>query len=33
MLWITHSMEQSEKIFNKRITISEGKIKCMQVLR
>ncbi|MDB1936482.1 ATP-binding cassette domain-containing protein, partial [Clostridium tertium] len=26
VLWITHSMEQSEKIFNKRITISEGKI-------
>lgn len=33
VLWITHSMEQSEKIFNKRITISEGKIKCMEVLR
>ena len=31
VLWITHSMEQSEKIFNKRIT--EGKIKCMEVLR
>ena len=33
VLWITHSMEQSEKIFNKRITISEGKIECMEVLR
>lgn len=33
VLWITHSMEQSEKIFNKRITISEGKIKCMEVLK
>ena len=33
VLWITHSMEQSEKIFNKRITISECKIKCMEVLR
>jgi putative ABC transport system ATP-binding protein len=26
VLWITHSKEQSEGIFNKRITISEGKI-------
>ena len=33
VLWITHSMEQSEKIFNKRITISEGKIECMEVIR
>ena len=33
VLWITHSMEQSAGIFNKRITISDGKVECMEVLK
>lgn len=33
VLWITHSMAQSEGIFNKRITISEGKVECVEVLK
>lgn len=27
VIWITHSLEQSERIFNKRIEISEGQVK------
>lgn len=33
VLWITHSMSQSEGIFNKRITMLEGKLECMEVLK
>lgn len=33
VLWITHSKIQSEGIFNKRVTISEGKVQCMEVLK
>lgn len=32
VLWITHSMEQSKGIFNKRITLWEGKVKNMEVI-
>ena len=31
VLWITHSKEQSEGIFNKRITISDGKVDKVEV--
>ena len=30
ILWITHSIEQSKRIFNKRIVISEGKVQKME---
>ncbi|WP_404988702.1 ABC transporter ATP-binding protein [Clostridium culturomicium] len=33
VLWITHSKEQSEGIFNKRITIDEGKIGSVEVIK
>ncbi|HEY5525891.1 MAG TPA: methionine ABC transporter ATP-binding protein, partial [Clostridium sp.] len=33
VLWITHSLEQSEGIFNKRITISEGRVEKVEVIR
>lgn len=33
VLWITHSMAQSEGIFNKRLTLSEGRVQCMEVLK
>ncbi|MDQ0151311.1 ATP-binding cassette domain-containing protein [Eubacterium multiforme] len=33
IVWVTHSMEQSESIFNKRIVISEGKVEKMEELR
>lgn len=33
VLWITHSKEQSEGIFNKRITIDEGKIVKVEVIK
>lgn len=33
VLWITHSKEQSEGIFNKRITIDGGKLKCLEVIK
>lgn len=33
VLWITHNLEQSEEIFNKRIYISEGKIEKVEVLK
>lgn len=33
ILWITHSMEQSEGIFNKRITMSDGRIERMEVIK
>lgn len=33
VLWITHSKEQSEGIFNKRITIDEGKIERIEVIK
>lgn len=32
VLWITHSMEQSTSIFNKRIFMSEGKIEKIEVI-
>lgn len=32
VLWITHDKNQSSRMFNKRITISEGKIEKMEVL-
>lgn len=33
VIWITHSMAQSEGIFNKRITMLEGKVENMEVLK
>lgn len=33
VLWITHSMSQSEGIFNKRLTILDGKVESMEVLK
>ena len=33
VLWITHSIEQSESIFNKRITISDGRVESVEVLK
>ena len=33
VLWITHSIEQSESIFNKRITISDGRVESLEVLK
>ena len=33
VLWITHSKEQSEGIFNKRINIDGGKLKCLEVIK
>lgn len=33
VLWITHSKEQSEGIFNKRITIDGGRLKCLEVIK
>lgn len=33
ILWITHSMNQSKGIFNKRITISEGEVESMEVIK
>lgn len=30
VIWITHSLEQSERIFNKRIEISEGQVKSIE---
>lgn len=32
VIWITHSLEQSYSIFNKRITLEKGKIKNLEVL-
>ena len=32
VLWITHSNEQSQSIFNKRIEISNGKIEKVEVI-
>ena len=32
VIWVTHSLSQSEGIFNKRLTLSEGKVECMEVL-
>ena len=32
VLWITHSMEQSKGIFNKRIALWEGKVQNMEVI-
>lgn len=32
VLWITHSIEQSKCIFNKRITLWEGKVENMEVI-
>jgi len=32
VLWITHSLEQSEGIFNKRITLSQGRVEKMEVI-
>ncbi|GAA0125816.1 MULTISPECIES: ATP-binding cassette domain-containing protein [Clostridium] len=33
VLWVTHSLEQSTSIFNKRILVSEGKIDRMEVIK
>lgn len=33
IVWVTHSMEQSESIFNKRVIISEGKVEKMEELK
>lgn len=33
VLWITHSLEQSEGIFNKRITLEEGTITGIEVIK
>jgi len=33
VLWITHSLEQSEGIFNKRITLSEGRVEKVEVIK
>lgn len=33
VLWITHNLDQSEGIFNKRIYISEGKVEKVEVLK
>lgn len=33
VLWITHNLEESEEIFNKRIYISEGKLEKVEVLK
>lgn len=30
VIWITHSLEQSKRIFNKRIEISEGQVKSIE---
>ena len=32
VFWITHSNEQSQSIFNKRIEISNGKIEKVEVI-
>ncbi|MBP1890929.1 ABC-type iron transport system FetAB ATPase subunit [Clostridium moniliforme] len=32
-MWVTHSMEQSESIFNRRILISDGKVEKMEELK
>lgn len=33
VLWITHSIDQSRRIFDKRIVISEGRVECVEVLK
>lgn len=33
VLWVTHNMAQSEGIFNKRLTLSEGRVECVEVLK
>lgn len=33
VIWITHSAEQSIRIFNKRIKINEGKVESFEILR
>lgn len=33
VIWITHNIEQSESIFNKRIKIKSGKIESVEVLK
>ena len=33
IVWVTHSMEQSESIFNRRILISDGKVEKMEELK
>lgn len=33
ILWITHSIEQSQGIFNKRITITDGRVEEVEVLK
>lgn len=33
VLWVTHNLEQSESIFNKRITISNGKVESIEVIK
>ena len=33
VLWITHSISQSKEIFNKRVTISEGRVECVEVFK
>lgn len=33
VLWVTHSLEQSEGIFNKRIVMSEGKVEKVEVIK
>ncbi|WP_010294215.1 ABC transporter ATP-binding protein [Clostridium senegalense] len=33
VLWVTHNLEQSTSIFNKRILVSEGKIDRMEVIK
>lgn len=33
VLWITHNLEQSKEIFNKRITLSEGRVERMEVFK
>lgn len=33
IVWVTHSMEQSESIFNKRVIISEGKVEKVEELK
>ena len=33
VIWITHNVEQSERIFNKRITIKSGNIEAVEMLK
>ena len=32
VLWVTHNLEQSRGIFNKRITLSEGSVEKVEVI-